>query len=245
MKVPLSIFPSLVTAGNLFCGFYAVICAFQIKIELSAWFIIASAVLDAVDGKVARLTKSSSRFGVEYDSLADVVSFGLAPSILMYILFADRLGFIATSICFLPLLCGSIRLARFNVQLEGFDKDHFVGLPIPIAAITLSSFVLFSLHFYDTPLYYPFPMLLLIVTVSGLMVSTIRYMIMPSLSFQGTWQQKRITIIIGIIAILIILFPRQILFPLSMVYILSGLVWLFGGKNSGLNNGDSPVESKS
>lgn len=245
MKVSLSIFPSLVTAGNLFCGFYAVICAFQIKIELSAWFIIGSAVLDAVDGKVARLTKSSSRFGVEYDSLADVVSFGLAPSILMYILFADRLGFIATSICFLPLLCGSIRLARFNVQLVGFDKDHFVGLPIPIAAITLSSFVLFSLYFYNTALYFPYPMLLLIVTVSGLMVSTIRYAIMPDLSFHGTWQQKRIMIIIGIVVILVILFPRQILFPLSMVYILSGLVWLFGGRNSGSNKGDSPVESKS
>ena len=108
----------------------------------------AAAFLDAMDGKVARFTKSSSKFGVEYDSLADVISFGFAPSFLIFSVYLKDMKMVGILISFLPLLFGSIRLARFNTQLKGFSKDYFKGLPIPIAALTLTSFIIFSFHFY-------------------------------------------------------------------------------------------------
>jgi CDP-diacylglycerol--serine O-phosphatidyltransferase len=245
MKYSPSILPSLVTVGNLFCGFYAVICAMQGKIILSAWFIIISGVLDVIDGRVARWTNSSSRFGVEYDSLADVVSFGLAPSFLMYTLLTEKLGFWAVLISFLPLLCGSIRLARFNVQLVGFNKDHFVGLPIPVAAGSLSSSILFSSFFSGSIINNTYVIVLLILTVSGLMVSTIRYEVIPDLSTHGTGRQKLLILILVIGILLIILFPYQILFPLSIGYILSGLIRSGIYRNSSPGKGESIVESES
>jgi CDP-diacylglycerol--serine O-phosphatidyltransferase len=146
---------------------------------------------------------------------------------------------------FLPLLAGSIRLARFNIQLTGLDKTYFVGLPIPTAAITLSSFTLFSLHFYSQPLRYPAVMMILILTVSILMVSTIRYELMPNLFNNDLFRQK-LQLPVGLVLLTaIVLFPRQLLFPLMIVYVLSGLIrWIVHLINSS-NKGESLVESKS
>ena len=228
VKVSRSIVPSFFTVANMFCGYYSILSAFQGKIVLAAWMIFAGAFLDAMDGKIARFTKSSSRFGVEYDSFADIITFGFAPSILIYYVYLFEMGFVGILIGFLPLLFGSIRLARFNIQLKGFDKDYFSGLPIPIAATTLSSFVIFSEFLYQNAAKFPKTMIILIFVVSILMVSTVRYETMPTLNFKGPLREKIKVVIVAFSAIIIIVFPQITLFPFMVLYILSGLiVWIF------------------
>ncbi len=223
VKVSRSIVPSFFTIGNMFCGFLSIIYAFESNYTLAAWLIFASAFLDTMDGKVARFTKSASQFGVEYDSLADVVSFGFAPSALMYELYFKSMGMIGVMVSFLPLLFGSIRLARFNAQLKGFDKSYFSGLPIPAAALTLASFVIFQIHYFGTPHAEPRIMLALIFVVSVLMVSTLRYETMPNLSLKGSMLDKLKIFCLLVGAIMLVIYPRQILFPLMSIYVLSGL----------------------
>lgn len=227
VKVSRSIVPSFFTVGNMFCGYYSVISASNGKFTLAAWMIFAGAFLDAMDGKIARFTKSASKFGVEYDSLADVITFGFAPSFLIYSIYAKNLGVVGILLSFLPLLFGSIRLARFNIQLKGFDKDYFVGLPIPVAALTLSSFVIFSDFFYKNAGNFPKTMIVIVFVVSILMVSTIRYETMPTLNFKGPLKEKIKVILIILGAILIIIFPKIVVFPFMLFYILSGLIaWI-------------------
>lgn len=228
VKVSRSIVPSFFTVGNMFCGFYSVIAAIQGNYNLAAWMIVAGAFLDAMDGKIARLTQSSSQFGVEYDSLADVITFGLAPSLLIYVIFGKTMGIVGILISFLPLLFGSIRLARFNTKLKGFDKDYFSGLPIPIAAITITGFILFSNYFYADPVKFPKIMIVMILFLSVLMVSNIRYETAPNFNFKGNRREKTKFILVIIGTIIIIIIPHQSLFPLIVLYILSGLVaWIF------------------
>ena len=227
VKVTRSIVPSFFTVGNMFCGFFSVISAFNGKITLAAWMIFAGAFLDAMDGKIARFTNSASQFGVEYDSLADVITFGFAPSFLIYSVFAKNLGVAGILLSFMPLLFGSIRLARFNTQLKGFDKDFFLGLPIPIGALTLSSFVIFSEYFFNKAGNFPKIMIIIIFVVSILMVSTIRYETMPNLNFKGPVKDKIKVILIILGTILIIIYPRIVVFPFMLFYILAGLtVWI-------------------
>src|SRR5215470_18274101 len=121
--------PSLFTAGNLMCGFFSVIATFNGEFINAAGFIILANILDGVDGYAARLTKTTSRFGMEFDSLADVVSFGVAPAVLVYIWALvpwHTWGWVAACTY---VTCGALRLSRFNVQAQGVSKSHFVGLP--------------------------------------------------------------------------------------------------------------------
>jgi len=208
----------------MFSGYMAVIFAvFNKDFVLASWMILLAAFLDAMDGKVARLTNTSSKFGVEYDSLADVVSFGLAPSVLIYSFFFTNWNIVGAFISFFPLLFSSIRLARFNVQLEGFDKSHFSGLPSPVAALSLATYIIFLSEVFPGKI---FPKLLLTITfiVSILMVSTIRYEIMPRFSLKGSKRQKALVIGLIIVFFTIIIFPQHLLFPYILLYILSGII---------------------
>src|SRR5246500_1602529 len=138
----LFVLPTLFTVGNLFCGYLSIWSSIRGTFEKSALLIILAAVLDALDGRVARLTHSTSEFGEEYDSLADLVSFGVAPAVLAYswgLSDFQRLGWVGS---FLFVVCGSMRLARFNIQTKIVDKRFFVGLPIPAAAGTIAALVL-------------------------------------------------------------------------------------------------------
>jgi CDP-diacylglycerol--serine O-phosphatidyltransferase len=244
MKVSRSIVPSFFTVGNMFCGFYSIIAAFNNRITLAAWMIFAGAFLDAMDGKVARFTKSSSRFGVEYDSFADIITFGLAPSMLIYTIFMQDMKFVGILLSFLPLLFGGIRLARFNIQLKGFDKDYFSGLPIPVAALTLSSFVIFSEFIYGNAEKFPKTMIIIIFVVSILMVSTVRYETMPTLNFKGSTKEKIKVILVILGAILLIIFPQIMLFPFMVIYILSGLVvWILRINTDNSTEKDIEIES--
>ena len=133
------ILPNIFTSLNIFFGFYSVIAAINGKYVAAALAIIIAAVFDMLDGKIARATHTTSKFGVEYDSLADLISFGLAPGLMMYLYALKPLGRIGWLAAFLFMVCGALRLARFNTQVGTISSDHFVGLPIPAAAGMSSS----------------------------------------------------------------------------------------------------------
>ena len=136
------ILPNLVTSGNLFFGFFAIIKCLQGDFFVAAIAILLAAVFDMADGRVARLTGGTSEFGVQYDSLCDLVSFGVAPAFLMYQGGLSSLGRLGWIICFVYLACGALRLARFNVQSAiGQVSGDFTGLPIPMAAAVIACFV--------------------------------------------------------------------------------------------------------
>lgn len=169
------ILPNLVTSGSLFSGFVAIIMASEGAWQTAAIAIFVSLLLDGLDGKVARLTKSTSNFGVEYDSLADVVAFGVAPAFLAYhFVLSDfgRLGWVAG---FLYVCCGALRLARFNVQVGSTDPRYFVGLPIPAAASTLAATILAMDFFGIGSGKMATGMLILVYVLSFLMVSNLPY----------------------------------------------------------------------
>ncbi len=223
IKISRKIMPNFFTVGNMFAGFMSVIFSLYLHdYVMAAWMVLVSAFMDSLDGKVARLANASSQFGVEYDSLADNVSFGLAPSVLIYGFFFHHWGNVGIFISFFPLLFVSIRLARFNVKLEGFDKSEFEGLPSPAGALLLASYVLFLDRYFPGQ---EFPRVLLVLTlaVSVLMVSTIRYDVLPVLTFRGG-PLKAILFVVAIFVVIFgILFPKTLLFPYFLFYLLSGL----------------------
>lgn len=228
MKITRAVVPSLFTTLNIFCGFLSILNTSQGKIEMAAWFIILAAIFDSLDGVMARITRSSSQFGVELDSLADVISFGAAPSFMVYhaqLHVLDNWGVIISS---MPLVFGAIRLARFNIQLVGFDKDHFNGLPIPSQAVALCAFVLenysVGLGFSDWSKVALAP---LVVFLSFLMVSRVKYETLPKLSRKEIvahpW--RVVSIVIGV---LLIGFSKgKLLFTLLISYILFGVLRAF------------------
>lgn len=219
----LSIVPSLFTMLNLFFGFFAILHALRENFVTASWMIIIAAVWDAVDGKIARKTKTYSEFGIEFDSIADVVSFGVAPSILIYQVFFYKIGAPGIILSFLPILFGAIRLARFNVNLDSFEKENFEGLPIPSMAVTISSYVIFSYDLWEglrfAPLLAP-----LVLLLSVLMVSNAEYETLPKLSFREN-KKNSIQLLIMILGLsVIIIFREKAMFPLIFGFVLFGLI---------------------
>lgn len=180
IRITPSVIPNLFTSLNLFCGFLSIIQTSKGNFENAAWLIIAASIFDALDGFMARLTKSSSELGVELDSLSDVVSFGLAPAFLLYNAYFFKLNSIGILISALPVITGAFRLARFNVQLVGFDKKFFTGLPIPLCALT---FVSFFLGFYESHLdFFELINSPLVIVLSFLMISKVKFDTIPKIS---------------------------------------------------------------
>ena len=217
-----SVIPNLFTSLNMFCGFLSILSASDGNYNYAAWLIFVAAIFDALDGLVARLTNSSSELGVELDSLSDVISFGAAPSFLLYQTYFYSFNTWGIILSSLPLIAGAFRLARFNVQLVGFSKSFFLGLPIPAAALTLASFVL---AFYT--INYPEPVasfiIPLILVLAFLMVSNIRYETIPKFSHQGI-KEKPFHFIFLLIAVLLIVFMyKKGLFLAFVFMILIGI----------------------
>ena len=224
------IVPNFVTTANMFCGFFSIIASIRSEFSTAAWAIVAASVFDMLDGRIARLAKATSQFGVEYDSLSDLVSFGLAPSILLYqwaLLPFDRLGWLAA---FLFAACGALRLARFNVNSGILPKNYFQGLPIPMAAGMVATFVIFN-QTLDWPTENPASgpsknMIVLILTfgLASLMVSTIKF---PSFK-EFNWRSRASFgyLLVGVLAmILIAVRPEVTLFLLLSLYIVLSLLW--------------------
>jgi CDP-diacylglycerol--serine O-phosphatidyltransferase len=228
VRVKAGLVPGFFTMANMFCGYYSAVLSSQQRFTTAAWLIIAAGVLDVLDGKLARLTQSSSEFGVQYDSMADVISFGLASSVLSYYVFLHNWGTIGLLLSYIPLVFGSIRLARFNTRASDTEKRYFEGLPIPAAAITIATFVIFNYELWDA-MHWSHILVPLIILVSLLMVTSIRYESMPnfSLSTSRSNRFKILAVIIG--GVIIVVEPQIAFFPLVVSYVLTGplrVVWL-------------------
>jgi CDP-diacylglycerol---serine O-phosphatidyltransferase len=215
------ILPNLFTTGGLFAGFYSIISTVNGRYDTAAWFILVSAVFDALDGRVARLTGTTSRFGVEYDSLADLAAFGVAPGVLMYMWALKPFGKLGWLAAFLYVVCGALRLARFNVQINTVESKRFVGLPIPAAAGMVASCVLLFYYLGGSGTIKKASILLLIYVLAFLMVSNIRFY-----SFKDPELVKRqpfgILVLTIFIIIIIIARPELMLFAMAFGYMISG-----------------------
>jgi len=226
LKKGVYLIPSLFTTGNLICGFFSLVSTFNGDYFQASLFIILANVLDGLDGLVARMTKTTSQFGVELDSLADLVSFGVAPAVLVFywaLVPWHTWGWLAAC---LYVVCGALRLARFNVQIKNVEKSHFVGLPIPAAAEMIVATVL--LYYFlggEGAANKEIILLLVIYMLAGLMVSNFRY-----LSFKQLTLKKKHPFWLLVSAILLIkLFiaePQIMFFLTFLLYTLSGpLLW--------------------
>lgn len=229
IRISRAVIPNFFTILNMFSGFLSILSTTDRDFVSASWLIILAAIFDSLDGVMARLTRSSSEFGVELDSLSDLVSFGVAPSFLIYMLGLRAMGPLGTLSSAMLMVFGGLRLARFNVQLVGFDKDYFKGLPIPSAAITVSSFVLLFLDRNLKSLTAdaaPF-LIVLAVSLSLLMVSTVRYDTMPKLSRRGIRAHPLKASVFIVSLTLIVVTIGKALFWLFLLYILGGIVrWI-------------------
>ena len=223
--------PSIFTLINLFLGFLAIINIMSGHYFIACYIILAAGIFDSVDGKIARLMGISTNFGKEIDSLADMVSFCLAPSILVYSLYTQNMpGISGEIIASPPLIMGAIRLARFNTEINGVPTSYFTGLPTPMNALSIASLVLFIEHIkIDNPEYsQPRLLLPLILSLSYLMVSRVNYARFPLLNI--TSGRQNTLRLLGIILFMVVFgvsifigYPYRVLAGFVSFYILNGI----------------------
>ncbi len=230
-KRAIFILPNLFTTASLFFGFMSVLYSVTSFAETAAYCIFISAILDGFDGKVARLTGTESDFGVQYDSLADLIAFGMSPAILVWTSILPKdpaYANLSSGIAFIFLACAALRLARFNVQAaaENPQKRFFIGLPSPAAGCVLASYILFLPYFPDfVSLEMKHLLAIILPILTGLlMVSRVRYF-----SFKEfDWIKKHpFQVLVVAIFLLVLVFskPREIIFPVLFIYILSGILY--------------------
>ena len=213
--------PNLFTAGSIFLGMLSIINASSGHFEKAAWFMVISMIFDGLDGRVARLTNTTSEFGVEFDSLADVVAFGVAPAMLVYFYIGVDYGKFGALIAALYVIFGAVRLARFNVTTSENDPNVFIGLPIPTAAVFIVVWILMYLK-YDLLESYSFIMLLAMLIMSLLKVSNIRYPSFKKTNINSNGKTKVLLIIITILS-LTYLYPIEIITIIITLYTFYGL----------------------
>ena len=225
MKITRAVVPSLFTVLNIFCGFMSLIASTGSDFTMAAWLIILGAIFDSFDGIMARITKSSSAFGVEFDSLSDVVTFGAAPSFLIYQVHLHTLGGIGVLVSSMPMMFGGIRLARFNVQLVGFDKEFFRGLPITAQAVTLCSYVLLYINGTSSITGWQADILApMVVVLSLLMVSSFKYDTLPKLSKRSVKEHPVRFSLFLVAGVMIAATRGQALFLVLVFFIATGLI---------------------
>ena len=215
--------PNLFTTGALFSGFYAITSAMDGRFETAAISIFVAMILDGMDGRVARLTNTQSEFGAQYDSLSDMVSFGAAPALVMYLWSFTSLGKLGLFAAFVHMAGGALRLARFNTQLTSADKRYFQGLPSPAAAAILAGFIWISLE-HDYPVEISkYIGIALTISTGLLMVSNFRYSSFKEIDLKG-----KVPFFVAIAVMLGIAFimaqPQTMLFLLFLAYAISGPV---------------------
>jgi len=240
LKKGIYIIPSLFTCGNMSFGILSILSSVKGDFIHAAWFLLGALACDIVDGRIARMTNTTSDFGMQLDSLSDLISFGLAPAIMMYMLVLNTMGKIGISIAVLFVLCSALRLARFNVLANsGEVHKHFVGLPTPASAGVIISFVLsyqllvpegYKLNFKTIPILMELMptffkvMPVVIVVLSFLMVSNIPYLSFKRLKLSRVRTIQFFSLVIVII-ILIVIFPQNTIFIIFSIYAASGLVF--------------------
>ncbi|HZT75476.1 MAG TPA: CDP-diacylglycerol--serine O-phosphatidyltransferase [Vicinamibacterales bacterium] len=213
--------PSLFTLGNLFCGYACIVYAMRGEFETAAPFIGIAFLLDGLDGRIARLTGGESEFGVQFDSLADIISFGVAPAVLSFAWGLQPLGRLGWAAGFVFVACAAMRLARFNIQ-HGGDKRYFVGMPSPAAAAVPAATVFaypWGLYDYRAAL----PVLIVVLLPAALMVSTIRFRSFKTLDLQSRKPYTALVVIAVMIAA-VATHPRAVLVVMAYGYLSSAFI---------------------
>lgn len=234
------IIPSLFTCGNLSLGIFSIMSSIEGNFIAAAWFLVGALACDILDGRIARMTNTTTDFGMQLDSLSDLASFGIAPAIMMYMLVLNTMEHIGIAIATFFVLCGALRLARFNaLSKSGEIQKHFVGLPTPASAGVITSFVLsyqllapeeYALNFYAIPILMELmpkffrAMPIVMVVLSLLMVSNIPYMSFKKLKLSKVRTIELLAIMIVLI-ILVVIFPQNTIFIIFSVYAVSGLLF--------------------
>jgi len=215
------VLPNLFTSASLFGGFFAIIASIQGRFEAAAVAIIISSVFDSLDGRIARFTQTTSHFGNEYDSLSDLIAFGVAPGILAFLWALEPFGRLGWLAAFMYVICGALRLARFNAQKDVVKSKYFKGLPIPAAASFVASAVLFASAMNGIPAKEPLAIIVMMYALSFLMVSTINYFSFKEFDIR---HKKPFNVLVSIILVLILVAykPKIILFFILLSYVLSG-----------------------
>jgi len=252
MKKGIYFLPNLLTSASLFCGFYSIVSTFNGDFHRAAVAILFATFFDSIDGSVERLTRTTSQFGVEYDSLSDLVSFGVAPAILVYGWALSSWGKWGWAVSFLFVACAALRLARYNVQISTLEKRVFNGLPSPAAACMVATTILLYVnpiedveekrrlvkpitnliakpldYFIERPMEFllskQITLLLLVLGLALLMISTVKY---RSFKEMELFRKKpfRVLFLSVVFLILIAAEPEKMLFALMAVYVLSGIV---------------------
>lgn len=216
------ILPNLFTAASCFCGVVSIISSFNASYKNALFYIFLALIFDGLDGRVARLTKTTSKFGVEFDSLADLVAFGVAPAVFFYISLGYEYGKIGSLACGFFVVFGAIRLARFNVTTGTYEPSVFIGLPIPTAAI-VSAIYTYAYVSYDFFVGFELVFLILQLILAFLMVSNIRYPSFKKIDLSRANMLKVLVLLILAFSLLYIYTIESILITIS-IYVLYGLL---------------------
>jgi CDP-diacylglycerol--serine O-phosphatidyltransferase len=240
----------MLTVLNLFCGFYAIVNAFQGNLIFAVYSLVAGGIADAFDGKVARIVNGQSKFGIQYDSLADVVTFGVAPTTIIFNFLGQPESAIGLAVSFLPLLFASLRLARFNVQLEGFDKSEFNGFPSPAAAFSLVSVIFLNQYLLEEKIIeqslvkeYYYALILHVIFFSSLMMSNFVYETMPNITFKGDKKNLLKLLLIVIAIAFLLLEPFLVFFPIMFLFAVQGIIKSFITRSKKNGNNDEKQNS--
>jgi CDP-diacylglycerol--serine O-phosphatidyltransferase len=225
--------PATITSLGLLAGFYSLISSIDAHFETAAGMIMIAFICDGLDGRVARLSRTSSQFGIEFDSLSDVVAFGVAPAALAYTWGIRVLGAVAIVISGLYVICAALRLARFNVQSGVVDKRRFVGLPVPGAAAMIAGIVLAYSYFeLNSPRALCVVMVPVTLALAGLMISHVPYPSFKGLDMSERAQIKLMAVVLMVAAMLLAM-PQFTLFVLASAYVLSGPYLMARGERIG------------
>jgi CDP-diacylglycerol---serine O-phosphatidyltransferase len=223
MRKGIYILPNTLTLCSMLLGFYSILASLKGNYIHAAWGILFATVFDGLDGWVARLTNSTTRFGIELDSLSDLVAFGVAPSVMIYKWALTPFGRIGWVAAFWFLACGALRLARYNVQMGSSESKSFTGMPIPAAASIVATLVLFFYEIWDSSPGKNIYILGLTIVLALLMVSTLRFHGAKELDFR---KRKPFWILVAfvIVLMLIVMHPPITLFVFAMIYLIGGII---------------------
>jgi CDP-diacylglycerol--serine O-phosphatidyltransferase len=222
--------PATITSLGLLSGFYSVVSALEGHFELAAVLIAVALICDGLDGRVARASRTSSQFGIEYDSLSDVVAFGVAPAILTFSWALRPIGTIGVAVAGFYVVCAALRLARFNVQTGSIDKRRFVGLPVPGAAAMIAGLALAYSYFeLESPRTLCALMVPITLALAGLMISRVPY---PSFKGLGAHKRAPIEMVVVVILVVALLFamPQVTVLLLAGAYVFSGPILMARGE---------------
>jgi CDP-diacylglycerol--serine O-phosphatidyltransferase len=207
--------------GNMLCGFLSILSCLEGNAITAAWLIVLGAFLDSLDGRIARMSKVSSSFGVELDSFSDFCTFGVATAVLIHAFGLNTMGRWGWIVSGVYVMCSGYRLARFNVLATLEEKKKFLGLPVPIASLLLASYVIFSYELWGGIEYIEF-LISMIGVVSALMVSGVTYETFPE--NLSTVENKLKFLLLFVFIIAVIIKPRLVMFPAVLAYMLTCLI---------------------